>query len=227
MNKEREALRKELKNFNKNNHISEHGNPIDGWVWSNEASVGGGITTNINVLEKKEFINKGRIEKNGGSPIDAEYYADIDGVVNTLLPESKYTSTVTSSGGLSATAQSAAGLVNAATELQKALYNAYDHAASQAVLQLRTMTLIMGKLEFKDFYCTKISWKFNFEQVDSNGYPLSGTVTFGNIKRPLMPNSGQVYGMMGGMSDKESTKLDQWQKDLLAKDIENQKINGV
>ena len=56
----------------------------------------------------------------------------------------------------------------------------------------------IGQLVFSNLYIGNVKWEFDYQQVDSNGYPYKGTVELKNISTSEYTTTQYLESVMPG-----------------------------
>lgn len=91
----------------------------------------------------------------------------------------------------------AASMLNSFNSFTDKLYRLVDDIAEECFKTTTTITFIMGGLIQGPFICKKISWGFNFDNVDEFGYPCEGWVKLEELEPIRMYVNGDYARQWG------------------------------
>ena len=89
----------------------------------------------------------------------------------------------------------------AADNLMEAIEDAYstvDEALGIVKNSSQMFEIRIGQLRFTDLYIGNVKWEFDYQQVDSNGYPYKGTVELKNISTSRYTTQDYLNKVMPG-----------------------------
>ena len=88
-----------------------------------------------------------------------------------------------------------------ADNLMSAIEDAYstvDEALGIVKNSSQMFEIRIGQLRFTDLYIGNVKWEFDYQQVDSNGYPYKGTVELKNISTSRYTTKDYLDDVMPG-----------------------------
>jgi hypothetical protein len=92
------------------------------------------------------------------------------------------------------------------TKFQEALYGAIDRGIEMGMGGIRTLHIKIGKLVTGPYVVGGVSWDFDFENTDSNGFPWKGSITLSDLQSIMFPtvsNTARVFSSDVPLTDYE------------------------
>ncbi len=77
-------------------------------------------------------------------------------------------------------------------------YSSVDKALGLVKKESRMFQIKIGQLVFSNLYIGNVKWEFDYQQVDSNGYPYKGTVELKNISTSEYTTTEYLNNVMPG-----------------------------
>ena len=77
-------------------------------------------------------------------------------------------------------------------------YSTVDEALGIVKNISQMFEIRIGQLRFTDLYIGNVKWEFDYQQVDSNGYPYKGTVELKNISTSRYTTQDYLNKVMPG-----------------------------
>ena len=77
-------------------------------------------------------------------------------------------------------------------------YSTVDEALGIVKNSSQMFEIRIGQLKFTDLYIGNVKWEFDYQQVDSNGYPYKGTVELKNISTSRYTTRDYLNNVMPG-----------------------------
>ena len=79
------------------------------------------------------------------------------------------------------------GIQSTAQTIVKEVYNAYDKAIEDSLQYAKALYVNVGDKNLGPFSVGKISYSFDFSNIDNDNYPCLGELTLGDVKSIKMP----------------------------------------
>ena len=77
-------------------------------------------------------------------------------------------------------------------------YSSVDKALGLVKKESQMFQIKIGQLVFSNLYIGNVKWEFDYQQVDSNGYPYKGTVELKNISTSEYTTTMYLESVMPG-----------------------------
>ena len=84
-------------------------------------------------------------------------------------------------GDINANQSALSGGVTEFMDAVEGAYIAVDETLDKIRNTSKMFKIKIGQLEFSELYIGNVKWEFDYQQVDSNGYPYKGTVELKDI----------------------------------------------